>query len=309
MFSGMGFFDEILQLLQGNGIIFSSAPMMSCFVIDALRKDSCEDAVRIILVPAISHTMDEAEVQRTSVLELSEGRHSVSIAEDRWRKSGETIGRRLLAQLGVFTGIFARDCETVRLSRLEADRFLEKYHSYGKASYRYCYGLRLRRVRKHICNLPETGPGNCSATGDTACLEPGSLLAVSAFSNARRWDKGGQTVRSYEWVRYASIPEIRISGGMGKTLRRFMDEVNPDDIMSYADLEWSDGDVYRKLGFQKEGKREPVTFAIDTSDWSRTALNRMPAESLASLHDGTGHIRYFRNYGSIKYRLKITEYE
>jgi hypothetical protein len=44
---------------------------------------------------------------------------------------------------------------------------------------------------------------------------------------------------------------------MGKLLKAFIDEMHPDDIMSYADASWSNGDAYRKLGFTEE---PPKTF-------------------------------------------------
>ncbi len=67
---------------------------------------------------------------------------------------------------------------------------------------------------------------------------------------------------------------VGVDGGMGKLLKAFIEDVGPDDVMSYADASWSDGDVYRKLGFtQEDDKVFP--------DGSR----------------------------SLKFRLKLTEYE
>ena len=36
-------------------------------------------------------------------------------------------------------------------------------------------------------------------------------------------------------------------------LKTFINEQKPDDIMTYAISDWSEGDVYRKLGFVEEG--------------------------------------------------------
>jgi len=82
-------------------------------------------------------------------------------------------------------------------------------------------------------------------------------VAVATFSNARRWQKGGRTVSSYEWIRYASLEGCRVTGGMGKLLQAFIDDVHPDDIMTYADLSWPDGgEVYKTLGFEEESTIE-----------------------------------------------------
>jgi hypothetical protein len=141
-------------------------------------------------------------------------------------------------------------------------------------------------------------------------------VAVATFSNARKWQKGKKVIRSYEWTRYASLPGVRINGGMGKALKAFIKDIQPDDIMSYADLEWSEGAVYEQLGFELEGHKTPVIFAVD-SQWQRTALKQYggqgmtgvdmppPARGCRSLPTSL----YLQNLGSNKYRLKLTEYE
>ena len=190
---------------------------------------------------------------------------------------------RLLAHLQVFSQAFARNCEVRRIEKPQAEAFLRANHSYGPAACRYRYGLFLKRQTGHLA-------------ADT--LAPGTLIAVATFSNARRWIKGDREIRSYEWTRYASLPGLRVSGGMGKMLKSFIDEVGPDDIMSYADLEWSQGNVYQTLGFTLEGQKEPVLFSVDTDTWTRVPLK--PGM--------TGNL-FFRNCGSNKYRLKLTDYE
>ncbi len=82
-------------------------------------------------------------------------------------------------------------------------------------------------------------------------MPPGLLAAVSQFSASRRMKDGS---RSCEWVRYASLKGYRVQGGMGKMLEHFLEEVAPDDVMSYSDpLSADGGEVYEKLGFKSEG--------------------------------------------------------
>ena len=94
---------------------------------------------------------------------------------------------------------------------------------------------------------------------------------------------------------------------MGKLLSTFITEVKPDDIMSYADLEWSDGEVYRKLGFIAESTKSPVMFDIDTKGWSRTPVPHAGYAASES-RPREGHLWYL-NEGSLKYRLKLTDYQ
>lgn len=175
-----------------------------------------------------------------------------------------------------FTSIFARNCSVRRIEAPQAKAFLEANHRYGWSRCKYCYGLFVERK----------GGGVRDSSGADG-FEAGTLVAVATFSNARRWNKvpvnaAGKTdttittetatgndpvvIRSYEWVRYASLAGVRVQGGMGKLLKAFIQEVDPDDIMSYAPLPidtdgmpspcGDDGDVYEKLGFSREGIKE-----------------------------------------------------
>ncbi len=135
--------------------------------------------------------------------------------------------------------IFARNCEVARIDKATAAAFLESNHRLGVTGSRYRYGLFVRR---------STGSAE-------ARLPEGTLVAVAVFSSARCWKKGERMVRSFEWIRYASLSGVRVTGGMSKLLDAFIAEQHPDDIMSYADLNYPDGGrVYEKLGFQAEGE-------------------------------------------------------
>jgi len=191
-------------------------------------------------------------------------RGTIYLYEDRWRAAGPYIRERILAHLGRYRKIFARKCDIRRIDAVTAAGFLELHHSYGTAKAKYKYGMFL---------------------GD-------ELVAVSLFSSPRTIprDIGGNQVplRSFEWVRYASLSGSRISGGMSRMLARFVEEVSPDEVMTYADLEWSDGAVYARLGFREAGLREPVTFWVNPVTFAR---ERIP---------GCGGVR-IRNFGSLKY--------
>lgn len=134
--------------------------------------------------------------------------------------------------------VFARNCDVRRIGKPEARSFLDVNHRMGGTTCRYCYGLFVRR-----------------STGAAESVIPeGTLVAVAGFSAARRWKKGDAVVSSYEWVRYASLSGVRVVGGMGKLLGRFVDDVHPDDVMSYSEPGSPDGGaVYKKLGFESEG--------------------------------------------------------
>ena len=220
------------------------------------------------------------------------GEYPLIVTEDRWNFQREMMKSRILSHLEVFSPIYARNCEARKIDKAAAKEFLEKHHSYGHAACRYCYGLFFKRHTGHIALEESSRP-----------IPTGELMAVATFSNARKWVKGDKTIRSYEWTRYASLPHVRLSGGMGRLLKAFIKDAQPDDIMSYADLEWSEGAVYSQLGFELEGRKDPVTFEIDAC-WQR-----VPVKDTCPTDNTDGRRGYFQNFGSNKYRLKLTEYE
>ena len=176
-----------------------------------------------------------------------------------------------------FHSVFARNCEIRRIDRELAASFLNACHLYGDCAAAYRYGLFVSRSPGGAEGAAEGGAmgsaegcaGGCSegcvAEGGAMGVAEGrqtypvgTLVAVASFSKARRWSKKGEngeqeTICSYEWLRYASLPELRVLGGMGRILARFIEDFHPDDIMSYVPLRHFSGEVYESLGFVSEG--------------------------------------------------------
>lgn len=288
--------DNIISFLNTNGFSCSNMTEVGIETICVNMQDGTQ---RIILPLEISaKTEVEAKNQadeRWRFIASHPGEHILIITEDRWNSQRKCIEARILAHLEVFKPVYARNCEIRRIDKDAAREFLEKNHSYGHAACRYCYGLFFKRHTGHIAKNAEVD--------NEAHVTPGQLMAVATFSNARKWIKGDKVIKSYEWTRYASLPHVRLSGGMGRVLKAFIKDVQPDDIMSYADLEWSEGDVYRQLGFELEDKKESVMFRIN-KDWQR-----VPVKEGSFTDTQDDDLRYFLNFGSNKYRLKLTDYE
>lgn len=296
----MSLIDEITLFLEGEGFR-CSRQMKGGFETICTRTLSGKDVRTILPLEVSAVSEDEAFVFGRAAGDCmtyicrSDG-YPVIITEDRWNLQGDVVKARLLAHLEKFSQAYARNCEVRRIEKNQARDFLQVNHSYGYAACRYCYGMFLKRQTGHLAAEPYV---------------PGTLVAVASFSNARKWVKGDKEIRSYEWTRFASLPGLRISGGMGKMLKAFIDEVGPDDIMSYADLEWSEGYVYEALGFVQEGRKEPVMFSVDPDTWKRSPV-RPGMTSACHCEEGPTARRgnlFFRNFGSNKYRLKLMDYE
>lgn len=298
----MRLIDEITCFLEGCGFECSRQVHDNFEFICTSRLISKES---MLILPQEVSALSAHEAVRFSeetyrcIRSIAEkNRYPVIITEDRWNSQGDMMKARLMAHLEVFDQIYARNCEIRKIDKNTASEFLKVNHSYGDASCRYRYGLFLKRHTGHIAKEGI----------EIERYKPGDLIAVATFSNGRKWIKGDKEIRSYEWTRYASVPGVRISGGMGKVLKAFVKDVKPDDIMSYADLEWSEGDAYEQLGFTLEGVKNPVIFKISTADWLRNAATGTYDESHLSEESLKGS-RYFCNFGSNKYRLKLTDYK
>ena len=205
----------------------------------------------------------------------------IYLFEDRWYHDRDIISQRISANLGKFKSLFARNCEVQSVDSEEIRLFLDKYHSYGYARARYKYALKYK----------------------------GEIVAVALFSAPRVFEREilGERyqLQSYEWVRYASKSDVRVVGGMGKLLNAFIKDHSPQEIMSYSDREWSNGDVYRQLGFQQVEIRPPVEFIVDKDSYERISLQKIANDKRYKKFDNSLDNYYrIKNLGSVKW-LKI----
>lgn len=264
----MDWTDDVASFLRQENLCFTSAERSGITEFTVEKPDG-SGQLKIDAVPVCSESLTEAGrmLRVVSAVRLEPG-NRVFLAQDLWMVRGEMSRKRILAQLGRFRPVFARNTEVRRVARPVSGGFLSRWHTYGDVAARYCYGV---------------------------FGKDGGMVAAASFSSPRRWLKDSGYIRSYEWVRYASLPDVRVIGGMGKVLAAFIRDVEPDDVMSYADLEWTDGSVYDSLGFVKESFRSPVLFSISPDTWRRVPC-------------GADHVAagwYHYNMGSMKYRLTL----
>ena len=137
------------------------------------------------------------------------------------------------------------------------------------------------------------------------------LVAVALFSEGRMMEDGALSCGpylSYEWVRYASVRDLRVTGGMGRLLEAFVEArrqegtAGPLEVMTYADLEWYDGRSYVRLGFEDCGYRPPVAFLCTVDGGMRVHEGKIRSDRrfrhLAGETDGMARIF---NLGSRKF--------
>ncbi len=84
------------------------------------------------------------------------------------------------------------------------------------------------------------------------------LLAVAVFArpNASRSRKATEGV--WELSRYCVHPQYKVMGGLGKLIAAFR-KVHPEAtiLLSYSDNRWSEGGIYKALGFELKAANPP----------------------------------------------------
>lgn len=139
------------------------------------------------------------------------------------RNKPEIIRSMIRSMLGSTQRLYARQCNVGGVSNKEATLFLNKTHIQGWAP---CYlFLGLFHQNEMVCLMG---------------------IAKSRFDKNYPW----------EIVRFSSLPDVTVVGGFSKILKHFR-ETHIGGIVSYADYSRSNGDVYRKNGFEERGTSKP----------------------------------------------------
>jgi hypothetical protein len=244
----------------------------------------------------------ESEAQKILDAMLRERQKSVITVvlwEDYWLTRKPIVISRLTAMQGFGVKIPARLTQVRRTDNAQTNAFLDKNHLNGPTSSKFRYGLYLPRRYYRI--LPE------DFQFDQSVEE--LLVAVATFSNARIFTQQNASFRSHELIRFASLLHTNVVGAFDKLLHAFIREKQPDDIMTYADREWSEGASYVKLGFERRDVSPPSKVFLDTTDLSRHTIKRHASMSLESADISPVEYLTVYNMGSIKFVRTIKHFE
>jgi len=215
---------------------------------------------------------EAAYFQQLSMDYEARGVRLIHLWEDVWNTQQALVKMRIEALFGRSDRVFARHTAVQRIDKPLLQHFMQHNHLHGSPQARYKYGLFYR---------------------DT-------LLAAASFSACRRMPRQGAWHNSYELVRFANLASCTVVGGLSKLLAQFIREVRPDDIMTYADRDWSVGKSYDTLGFTFLENTRPQAFLIHPDEQVRYYPHRLP-EGMTS--DGLRQKGYFTIYnaGNKKY--------
>ena len=143
----------------------------------------------------------------------------IHIWEYDWVNKNELIKGKVKALLGIDQiKIYARKCSIKEISSKEKNEFLNLNHIQGDDKSNVKLGL----------------------------FYENELVAVMTFGKPRFNNN-----YDYELIRYATKLGCQVLGGAGKLLKYFEKIYKPKSIITYADRSYSQGNMYRKIGFNE----------------------------------------------------------
>lgn len=161
----------------------------------------------------------------------SVGIQLIHIYEDDWLCKQDIVKTRLRNALGVTDNtVYARECNIAEIESKDTTNFLSKYHLQGSSE----SGVRLGLYHNDL------------------------LVACMTFGNFRI--ALGQTAKPgmYELLRFCSVGNV--VGGASKLFTHFVSTYNPEQVISYADRDWTTAikpNLYDRLGFTKVSDGKP----------------------------------------------------
>lgn len=171
----------------------------------------------------------------------------ITIFEDEWRERKVQI-KGLLKSLFKKNSIkiYARKTEIKKVNKKDSDDFLEKYHIQGTANHIISYGL---FYKNELIGLI-TG-----SIHHRKCEEKVLVLNRMVFKH-----------------------DISIAGGASKLLKKLMSFAKENGyrkIISWSDNRWSEGNVYKKIGFNLKAEYPPdYSYVLKEKRYSKQSLTK-----------------------------------
>lgn len=165
----------------------------------------------------------------------------ICIYEDELNNKFVIIESRIKSMLGFSTRVHGRSTKVVKLTKPDFLAFLKENHGNEPFNAKYKYGL----------------------------IYKDELVAAASFGQLmhKKFEAGGKW--SGELIRFCNKNGVTVVGGLSKLIKHFINDHKVDDVMTYADKDWSDGKSYKKLGFKLVDEIPPHEFFVDTKTLER----------------------------------------
>jgi hypothetical protein len=244
----------------------------------------CNKNVLIHLVP-LDNSFNPKELIILQDNYQKENIQLIHLWEDVWLSKRTQVLNRIYSFLGLNKSFHGRKAKIEELTQKQTINFLTENHLQGYVKAKYSFGL--------IAN--------------------NEIIGLASFSEARPMRSKGENYQSAELVRFASKGGLTIVGGLSKLIKHFTKQIKLNDLMTYADRDWSLGKGYDKLGFTLSEITEPAFLYVNRETLIRYFPHRLPktillafeAQNDLNLDDFlalNGFVKLF-NTGNLKYHL------
>lgn len=192
-------------------------------------------------------TSDRQRHQEKAIICYKKGIKLYQIFEHEWQHQKPLLKSMILHNFKTANKLDARKTQFRAVNQTEARRFFNQNHIQGHRSSKFIYGL----------------------------YHNDSLITAMSFNRVRE--------NEYEIMRLATKIDHIIRGGASKLLSAFIQEVKPTKIHTFADLRFSHGIVYERLGFKKTMITAPGYFYYNPSTYEILSRQKCQKHKLCKM--------------------------
>ena len=190
-----------------------------------------------VLKGKINSELPRSYHQNKMFLANKNGLRLITIFEDEWLQRKKQVKGFLQSILVIDKKIGARKCTIRQISKQEANIFINSYHIQGQHTHLVAFGL----------------------------FNQEELIGVITGSKHHRQNGNA---KSLVLDRLCFKSGISIAGGSSRLFKRLVEysiENKYLNIISWSDNRWSEGNIYKKLGFKLEAELKPDYSYVDKS--------------------------------------------
>jgi len=171
-------------------------------------------------------------LNKTNVCE-SKGIHLIHIFEDEWVNNKDIVKSRLKNLFKLTENkVYGRKCIIKEVNTKDKTKFLNDNHIQGTIGSKVNLGLYYND----------------------------DLVSIMTFGKGRVVMNGVKN--EWELLRFCNKINHSVIGGASKLFKHFIKNYNPNQLISYADRRWSQGNLYNQLGFNKTHNSTPNYFYV-----------------------------------------------
>ena len=159
----------------------------------------------------------------------------IHIFEDEWNYKLDICKSRLMSIFNkIENKIYARKCEIKEVDFKSASLFLSENHIQGATVDKFRFGLYFND----------------------------ELVSLMTFGKLRKNLGSSSKEGSYELLRFCNKLNTTVIGGASKLFKHFIKKYSPNEVISYCDKRWSDGNMYEKLSLSLYNESPPSYYYV-----------------------------------------------